>query len=761
MNSVVSRSKISIYKKLLISFIAIITSLILVLSSLLYYNYTTSTTSMVKGMNENILSKISYSSVYMDNLAKNFCKSLSLNNYIIAFANSNNEDILTFGNAIRTLDALTIPNTYIHSAYIYNRKLDTFISAPGTFYYSSEFFDQEIVQALHVAEQKKLPILYPIPRKITNPNGTQTKLTNVYTYILLDTSDNQANFNNAIVLNVDADWLRLTITSLDNKMSSDGNEIMVVDDKGVVISESSPDMFMENIADQNYMHHILSSTAPSGTIIDQLHQKKVLVSYVSSEILRWKFLSITPYETVFSAVRRNTYITLLFCLIVLLIGVFFAFLASRKLYQPIGALINKTNDLETMQRDNTPVLKNDFLKKVINGHVILSSERMAAKEQELLINLNFRNKLFLYLLKIDHYQDFVAKYTDKDRSIYKYAIANVAGEVTSQHYSNEVIDIGADQLIVLVDLTDSPDAPDILYETFESIVADIQSHSHQYFDLSLSASLGYVVNSAEHIKQVYEETLGLSMYRLKYGHSSILTPILLQEVNDVAFMFPAAKEKQLIDALKLGNGETAKEVYRDMIRTMEHASYDNIINSIIYLSYSLHTSMNQIVEGSQSKLNSISIDFLKHVTGLETLDELERSFFSLFDDIIHLKEGAKDKKKNEIVSTVVDMIQNMYPDKNLSLSSCADALSISSVYLGKLFRTSTGKSVAEYITTVRMEHMKHYLEQTNLPINDILEKCGIEKSNYFYTTFKKYFGVSLTEYRLKDVKVNQDRNTSI
>jgi len=45
-----------------------------------------------------------------------------------------------------------------------------------------------------------------------------------------------------------------------------------------------------------------------------------------------------------------------------------------------------------------------------------------------------------------------------------------------------------------------------------------------------------------------------------------------------------------------------------------------------------------------------------------------------------------------------------------------------------------------------------------LPINEILEKCGIEKSNYFYTSFKKYFGVSLTEYRLKNVIAGHEKD---
>ena len=192
---------------------------------------------------------------------------------------------------------------------------------------------------------------------------------------------------------------------------------------------------------------------------------------------------------------------------------------------------------------------------------------------------------------------------------------------------------------------------------------------------------------------------------------------------------------------------------------MEHSSYDTILTSVIYLFFSIYNSLNRIVEGSQSTFNAISIDFFNKVAGFETLEEIERTFFTLFDDIILLKDGTKDKKKNLIVDTVIDMIHANYADKNLTLTSCAEALSISSVYLGKLFKNATGKSVAEFITTVRMENIKDLLGQTQMPINDILEKCGIEKSNYFYTSFKKYFGVSLTEYRLQNVKVHSEKET--
>jgi two-component system response regulator YesN len=775
------------YKKLLITFVASITALIIILSSLLYYNYTSSSIETVKEMKGNILSNISYSSVYMDNIAKKFCQSLMLNNSIMSFAYSKEQDILTISGAMKTLNNLTIPNSYIYSSYIYNNKIDTFLTT-NTFYDSHEFFDKEIVEMLKSPQAAKSPSLYPIPRKIPVTNDSNVRDKNVYTYLLFDTNNNKGDFDSAIVLNVDADWLRLTISSLDNKMGKDGNEIFILDDKGDIVSHYSPEMFIQNISDQSYIRDVLQTAAPSGTFFQQLHNKKYVISYVSSDELKWKFISLTPYDTFFSSVKKNGFLTLAFCLIVLVMGLLFAFLASKKLYHPIGTLtkrikqklgqdskpeknidevsflstafngmIDKTILLENMKRNTAPLLKSDFLKNLVIGQTYLPLEKILAKENELQIDLNLENNLFLFMLKIDFYKDFVDQHNEKDRSLYKIGISNIAKEITNEYYRNEVIETGFDQFTLLVDIGELTEESDSYIDIFHDIVTRIQFCVEKYLNISLTGTLGYVIDSPDQIKYAYEKTLNLSMYRIKLGHYSIITSEMLNDLDDSSFQFPASKEKQLIDSLKLGNSEAAKAAYNDIIKAMEHSSYDTILTSVIYLFFSIYNSLNRIVEGSQSTFNAISIDFFNKVAGFETLEEIERTFFNLFDDIILLKDGTKDKKKNMIVDTVIDMIHANYPDKNLTLTSCAEALSISSVYLGKLFKNATGKSVAEFITTVRMENIKDLLGQTQMPINDILERCGIEKSNYFYTSFKKYFGVSLTEYRLQNVKVHSEK----
>lgn len=782
----VFRVRSSIYKKLLISFIVTITTLILLLSSILYYNYNSSSIAMLKEMKAEILHKTSYSAMYMDSLSKKFCQSLFLNNSIIAFANSNHNDILITSKAIQTLSSLSSPNTYIQSAYIYNRKIDTFISTPSnTFYNSSDFFDKEIIQMLNETESYSFPTLYPIPRKAANPVGANQPFSNVYTYVLFDTNnDNWKNSNNAIILNVNADWLRTTISSIDYKMDNAGSEFLVANESGIIVNHSSPDQFMKNIADQDYFQKIGSSTSSSGTFIENLDRKKYVISYVLSEELGWTFISMTPYKSVFAPIQRSGTITIVFCMVVLVLGLFYAYLASKKLYRPIGALTNdikqklnpetrsdkrmnemdfisnafkgildKTVVLENLKRNNALLLKNEYLKNVLNGQVAPPQGQVPIDKKEFSMDLNFNHELFLYVLKLDYYHDFIEKFNETDRALYKYAIANIAKEITAEHFNNETIDTAPDQLVVLADIHSFEGNMDELYASFHTLVAQIQNYIKQSLKLSVTGTLGYKIETPEQLKSVYTKTLHLSMYRIKYGHSSIITPSILQDVESGSnFKFPTSKEKQLINELKLGHGNEAKDTYREIMKKIECSSYDNIQTSVIYLLTSIYNSLNQIVADAPFQFNDMTIHMLHKVTGLETLDEMQEAFFEMIDKVIEIKNSSKDRKKTEIVARTIEYIQESYRDKNLSLNSCAEMLSLSSVYLGKIFKNSTGESVAEYITSIRMEKLKYYLEQNNMPINDILDQCGIEKSNYFYTTFKKYFGVSLSEYKLKILK---------
>lgn len=775
---------------MLIYFFISISGLILLISFTLYCYYSKSTMAILKSSNTRFLSQISYSSTYMDTMANSFCKSVYLNNYTKAFMNSDAEDLLTVGNTIRTLDTLTVPNLYIHSLYIYNRKLDTFISTEtGSFYKSSDFYDQEIVNILKKYKQNKVSELVPFPRKCSTPAAygeKSTDFTSTYTYIMHDNDASSDETRGAIILNINTDWLRNTMLSLNDSLTYKGCELFVINEDGLVINHSKDEDFMKNISKESYIKHILSSKTPSGSFIETIDGEKYIFSYVSSNTLKWKFVSMTPYSSVFSSIDKLKLATIFFCIVVLLLGLFFSIIASKRLYFPISNLtknikgkfitsnasennmdelnflsntfnkiFDKANRLESLQSNNIESLKNDYLKNLLIGNKSLSKSDISNKIEELGIALNFENDILIFILKLDHYKKFMEEFDEKDRSLYKYAISNITCEMISKRYICEVVDMGTDHFAVVVNVNENEEMINSIYDNIKNLVLEIQEYVNSHLRLSLSAALGYVANGTETITYVYNNTLNISMYRLKYGHASIITPGILKDILTDNFKFPSSKEKIILDSLKLGNIERAKEAYYDVISTLSDYSYDNIMASIIYLIFSIYNTTSNLIENNHGSFSNTFTKFFSEVGNYETLDEINQTFINIFEEISKAVDTLKSNKSNIIANNIIAIINENYHDKNLCLNSISETLTMSSVYVGRLFKEVTRKSVSEYILNVRMEKVKYFLDNTNMPINEILEKVGLEKSNYFYTTFKKYFGVSLTNYKLEASQKNQ------
>ena len=179
----------SIYNKLLIYVSIIISVLLVMLSSILFYIYSRSVKDTINDLNTKILSQISYSSTYIDNLAKNYCLSVFSNNNVIPLMYDKNLDILVANRAIRSIDVLSIPDSYVRSVYVYNGNQDLFISnVTGGIYDSRDFYDKEIVGIIKNGNESKYYANTLFPRVIPDINGIGSGntqyLDHVYTYII-------------------------------------------------------------------------------------------------------------------------------------------------------------------------------------------------------------------------------------------------------------------------------------------------------------------------------------------------------------------------------------------------------------------------------------------------------------------------------------------------------------------------------------------------------------------------------------------------
>lgn len=69
-------------------------------------------------------------------------------------------------------------------------------------------------------------------------------------------------------------------------------------------------------------------------------------------------------------------------------------------------------------------------------------------------------------------------------------------------------------------------------------------------------------------------------------------------------------------------------------------------------------------------------------------------------------------------------------------------------YLCRIFRASYQMSINDYINRTRIHHSLEYLEETDMPVEDIARAVGFENTKYFFVLFKNIMGTTPRHYRI-------------
>ena len=97
------------------------------------------------------------------------------------------------------------------------------------------------------------------------------------------------------------------------------------------------------------------------------------------------------------------------------------------------------------------------------------------------------------------------------------------------------------------------------------------------------------------------------------------------------------------------------------------------------------------------------------------------------------------------IEQIKKYIEENYTDSKINLTSVAQTFGFSSSYLSRKFKQETGKNFVEFLTECRMKAAMK-LAQSNMKMFNASNEVGIPDPNYFGRCFKKYTGMSYSEY---------------
>ena len=107
-----------------------------------------------------------------------------------------------------------------------------------------------------------------------------------------------------------------------------------------------------------------------------------------------------------------------------------------------------------------------------------------------------------------------------------------------------------------------------------------------------------------------------------------------------------------------------------------------------------------------------------------------------------------DENSTEMSLNILQYIQSniSHPDK-IKATAISQHFGISPNYLGRYFKKQTNETMQQYILNYKMKMVESRLLHTDMRINEIVEELGFTDESHLNRLFRKYKGISPTEFR--------------
>lgn len=419
------------YAKMLMLFIITVFVTIFVLSTVLYLNFENIALQLIYKSVSTNLSQTSQSASIMTATAKSLCTQIYYDKNISKLLYNDDLSIIEMTAALSQLNSYRETSPFIDSIYIYSGRT-------GTFYVNSaytknpiiskaDFYDKEIIDIIDGKHKQYTPF-YPLPRRIELDESTGAT-SNIYTYIKYDAL-RKDSLDYAVVVNISETWLHKVVDGL---IANSEDNTFIIDNRGVISSNSWKYPMMTNMSSTSFIQRILSSKNSSGWFTSDVDGIYSFVAYTSTDLLGWKYIRIIPYKEIVGSINDMRVNTVVIGVIILLCGVLVSFFLSKRLYQPINHMISKLKEMEVDKHNSEQKLRQEFFKNLLLGDEQFDSSSLYHSLELMGITINQDEHFILILLKIDQYQNFLNANTAEDRHLYKLEVMNIATGIFSNY----------------------------------------------------------------------------------------------------------------------------------------------------------------------------------------------------------------------------------------------------------------------------------------------------------------------------------------
>jgi len=299
--------------------------------------------------------------------------------------------------------------------------------------------------------------------------------------------------------------------------------------------------------------------------------------------------------------------------------------------------------------------------------------------------------------------------------------------------------------IIVLFLIKGPVSEQIATEVMRNTLGEAARNIHSAYEFETFVTVGGCVREFDDVASSYRNAINLQAYQFLLPFSNV---VFQHELIDKTSKLQVMKVnyQELKQIIKNCDKEAAYRFIDNHYHPSILVSFENdeIHEFTIDILYRLKHIVSDILPVDDSFYSELRYKLFQvhSIKTISLLNEHMKGILSISID--HVLQ--KKKSINPLIKRVLVIVDKNYAH-NMNIKTLAADMSVTPSYLGYLFTKETGYIFTEYLNRTRIDKAKEFLEKTNFSMEKIAGILGYNNRTYFLSIFKKFEGITPTEYK--------------
>ncbi len=542
----------------------------------------------------------------------------------------------------------------------------------------------------------------------------------------------------------------------------------IIDTKGNVISHWDKSMIHQNLSHDNYVKRILETKKTSGCEYVDANGERTLYTFNKSPFNHWIYIATYSMDALLEKSNQVRTNFIILTIVIIAVGTVITVLVSIRFSKPMKELVknmkaqagfedkgNKNelaflaaafDKIREQEEDLHKLLKDREMEtKYLAVHKLLTGEIANSAELEEIKKTFPYSHYIVSLVSIDNIKSYLKEANPEIRSYYRYLLFDKFENAFPEDYHVCCAGYEAGTIAVIINIEhyDHVRVP----KTLKNTLNQIKAIAGEVLGYTVTIGVSGVHTGCEGIKECVYEASEAVKHRLLTGRDSIIF-WESQEKETKKFHYSYNSEKKILNFLNNGDFDSLKTELKEAVNQIKEEKDISNDNILLIFNQLVGATIKYLVEHNinTSKIFRSNINIYSEIAGLDTVDEIEEYLIEIFKSILDYTAPGRQNSETKYCEQILKYIREHYKE-DIILEDIAEEIGISYSYIRKLIKEETGKSLIDNVNILRIEEVKNLLLHSDLSISQIAKEVGYRNNQSVIRFFKKYEGISPSEFK--------------